>query len=50
MPKSKPKAGSWRAYVKYLIKKNPKKSLKELLKGYDKKEYEEFKKNPTRFI
>jgi len=40
----------WRKYVKYLIRKNPGKPLKQLLKNYSKSEYEKFKKNPKLFI
>ena len=42
--------GNWRMYVKYLIKKNPGVPLKKLITGYDKKEYEKFKKNPKLFV
>jgi len=45
MPKKKQQVPSmWRKYVKYLIKKNPGKALKQLLKNYSKSEYEKFKK------
>ena len=54
MSKAKPaKAtgfGKWRMYVKYLVKKNPGVPLKKLITGYDKKEYERFKKNPKLFV
>ena len=54
MSKTKPKAktgfGKWRMYVKYLVKKNPGVALKKLITGYDKKEYERFKKNPKLFV
>ena len=40
----------WRQYVKYLIKKNPGKPLKTLLKNYDKKEYASYKANPKLFV
>ena len=51
MPKKKQQVPSmWRKYVKYLIKKNPGKALKQLLKNYSKSEYEKFKKNPKLFI
>ena len=41
----------WRAYVRFMLHRNQgKKSLKELLKNYSRKEYAEFKKNPVRFI
>ena len=49
MPKEK-KITMWRKYVKFLIRKNPGKPLKQLLKNYSKKEYEQFKKNPKLFI
>ena len=42
--------GYWKMYVKYLIKKNPGVPLKKLITGYDKKEYEKFKKNPKLFV
>ena len=42
--------GKWRMYVKYLVKKNPGVPLKKLITGYDKKEYERFKKNPKLFV
>jgi hypothetical protein len=42
--------GNWRMYVKYLIKKNPGVPLKKLITGYDKREYEKFKKNPKLFV
>ena len=44
------KFGMWRRFVKYLIKKNPEKSLKTILKTYNKKEYAAFKKNPKMFV
>lgn len=44
------KHGVWRRYVKWLIQQNPGKPLKKLLKNYDKKEYENFKKNPKTFV
>ena len=51
MPKPKKQLPSmWRKYVKYLIKKNPGKPLKQLLKNYSKTEYEQFKKKPTIFL
>ena len=37
-------------YVKYLVKKNPGVPLKKLITGYDKNEYERFKKNPKLFV
>ena len=42
--------GKWRMYVKYLVKKNPGVPLKKLITGYDKKEYDRFKKNPKLFV
>ena len=42
--------GHWKMYVKYLMKKNPGVALKKLITGYDKKEYERFKKNPKLFV
>ena len=42
--------GNWKMYVKYLMKKNPGVALKKLITGYDKKEYERFKKNPKLFV
>ena len=42
--------GYWKMYVKYLIKKNPGVPLKKLITGYDKKEYEKFKKDPKLFV
>ena len=56
MSKAKPKGkaktgfGKWRMYVKYLVKKNPGVPLKKLITGYDKREYERFKKNPKLFV
>ena len=38
----------WRKYVKYMMRDNPGVPLKKLLKNYDKKRYEEFKKNPKK--
>ena len=40
----------WKKYVQYLIKTHPGTPLKELLKSYDRKEYEAFKKNPKQFV
>ena len=40
----------WRKYVKYMMRDNPGVPLKKLLKNYDKKRYEEFKKNPKKFV
>ena len=40
----------WRRFVKYLMIKNPNTPLKELLSNYSKKEYEEFKRNPRKFV
>ena len=42
--------GYWKMYVKYLIKKNPGVPLKKLITGYNKKEYEKFKKDPKLFV
>ena len=50
MPKAKVKFSVWRRYVKYLIRNNPGKPLKQLLRTYDKKEYEKFKHNPKSFV
>ena len=50
MPKAKVKFNVWRKYVKYLIRNNPGVPLKKLLKTYSKKEYEDFKHNPTSFV
>ena len=48
--KAKSGFGHWKMYVKYLMKKNPGVALKKLITGYDKKEYERFKKNPKLFV
>ena len=38
--------GKWRQYVKYMMDKNPRVPLKDLLKNYKKKDYKKFcKKN-----
>ena len=52
MPKKQSdKFKMWRNYVKFMLDRNQgKKTLKELLKNYSKKEYAEFKKKPMRFI
>jgi len=47
---SKPVVKMWRKFVKYLMVKNPHTPLKELLSNYSKKEYEEFKRNPRKFV
>ena len=47
----KPKTKTvWQKFVAYMRKKKPGTPLKELLKGYDRKEYEAFKKDPKKFI
>ena len=48
--KKKAPPSMWRRYVKYMVRKNPGKSLKSLLKGYSKSDYAKFKKNPTSFL
>ena len=40
----------WQSFVKYLMKKHPKRPLKELLQNYDKKIYEKFKKDPVKYV
>ena len=40
----------WKAYVKYLVKKYPDRTLKDLLKNYDRAEYARFKQSPTQFV
>ncbi len=46
--KEKPK--TWKRYVEFLVKKNPGKPLKELLKNYSKADYKKFQKNPCVYI
>ena len=48
--KKKAPPSVWRRYVKYMVRKNPGKTLKELLKGYSKAEYAKFKKDPKAFL
>lgn len=51
MPKDTVHTNMWRAYVRYLMAKHHgKKTLKEILKTYSKKDYARFKKNPRVFI
>ena len=40
----------WQKFVAYMRKKKPDTPLKELLKNYDRKQYEAFKKDPKKFI
>ena len=44
------KKNVWQMFIEYQRKKNPDKSLKEILKNYDKELYAKFKKNPSEFI
>ena len=49
MKESKKAFGTWKQYVKHLIKNHPEKNLKWILQVYHKNhkaEWEEFKKNP----
>ena len=48
--KKKVPLNTWRRYVKYLVRKNPGKNLKQLLKGYSKAEYAKFKADPKSFL
>ena len=50
MPKAKVKFNVWQKFVKHLVRQNPGKPLKELLRNYDRKEYEEFKHHPKSFV
>ena len=40
----------WQQFIKYQRQKNPEKTLKDVLKNYDKLLYAKFKKNPEQFL
>ena len=40
----------WQQFITYQRKKHPEKTLKEILKNYNKKEYAKFKNNPEEFL
>ena len=44
------KKNIWQQYISYQRKKFPEKTLKEILKGYDKVEYKKFKESPESFL
>ena len=48
--KKPPKQKMWKLYVAHLVRKNPGKPLKDLLKNYSKKDYAEFKRHPCVFF
>ena len=48
---AKPKKKTiWQQFIKYQRQKDPEKTLKDVLKNYDKKEYAAFKKDPESFV
>ena len=44
------KKNIWQRYIAYQRKKFPEKTLKDILKNYDKSEYAKFKSNPESFL
>ena len=50
-PKTKTKTKTiWQQFIAHQRKKNPEKTLKDILKNYNKKEYAAFKKDPEKFL